>query len=280
MSEHASDFAHEHLVSAEQLTQFRKDGFLVLPKVCSPAAIARIRPAVCETWQKNRLDVRPMAERDTYGRAFTQGLNLGLRDRRVFSFAYGRLFAKLAADLMGVPGVRMFLDEAFFKEPGSGHTPWHQDQAAWPFDATGGVTLWIPLMEMTPEMGTLTFAAGSHHHQQLVDADISDESDAALSALVSQHRFPEVAVGAIAVGDVTAHDGWMVHRAGANPTGVCREAYAMHYFADGARVTQPSSPVRARILKHFAPDLQPGDLAASEWWRQVFPEIEPLVRTL
>ena len=33
---------------------------------------------------------------------------------------------------MGVAGVRMYHDQALYKEPGGGITPWHVDQVYWP----------------------------------------------------------------------------------------------------------------------------------------------------
>lgn len=280
MPDQHPDFSREHPLPPEVIAGYRRDGHTVLRNVLSPDEVAPYLPLIRKAWSEHKLSDRPLAERDTYGRAFTQALNLGLRDRRIFRFAYGRRFAKIAADLMGVPAVRMFLDEVFFKEPGSGPTPWHQDQPVWPIDAERGITLWVPLMDITPEMGTLTFASGSHRYGRLVDADISDESDAVLTSLVAERRLAQFPVGGIRVGDITAHDGWMVHRAGANTTGLTREVYSMHYFADGARVIVPDIPERARILEHFAPGLRPGDLAASERWRLVYPELDPLLRTL
>jgi hypothetical protein len=276
MSDELPDLSRAHDIDADEVARFRRDGCVVLRGVALEREIVPYRPLIHASWGRNKLDARPLAERDTYGRAFTQALNLGLRDARVFRFAYARRFAKIAADLMGVSGVRMFLDEAFFKEPGSGPTPWHQDQSTWPFDAERGVTLWIPLMNVTADLGLLTFAGGSHHAKQLVGADISDESDAALERVVVERGYPRLSFGAMTIGDVTAHDGWMVHRADRNQTNEIREVYAMHYFADGARVVQPDNPARARILEHFAPGLRPGDLAASDRWRRVYPDLDPL----
>jgi len=276
----ANPFAVEHPLDEAAIESFRRDGYVVLRDVFPREAIAPLLGPIRAAWAANKLNDLPMEQRDTYGRAFTQALNLGLRDARIFSFAYGKLFAGIAARLMGVPSVRMFLDEAFFKEPGSGPTPWHQDQAVWPFDARRGLTIWVPLMDVAEEMGTLTFAAGSHTDRELTGADISDESDRALARLVEERGFPLHEVGAIRLGDVTAHDGFLIHRAGQNRTRAIREAYAMHYFSDGARVLAPDNPSRRRILEHFAPGLRPGDLAASERWRLVYPEAEPLARTL
>jgi hypothetical protein len=39
-----------------------------------------------------------------------------------------RRLAGIAAQLMGVDSVRLYHDQALFKESGGGRTPWHCDQ--------------------------------------------------------------------------------------------------------------------------------------------------------
>src|SRR6185312_281663 len=105
---------------------------------------------------------KSLAERDTYHKAFIQVDGLWRRDERVRKFVLARRFGKVAADLMGVDGVRVYMDQALFKEPGGGHTPWHQDQYYWPLDTHNTITMWMPLVDIDVQMGMLTFASGSH----------------------------------------------------------------------------------------------------------------------
>jgi hypothetical protein len=257
-----------------QIQAYRTDGFAVLRGVATAAEIAAFRPLIRAAWETHRLDRRPMEARDTYGRSFTQSIHLGIKEPAIRRFAHARRFARLAAQLMGVPAVRMFLDEAFFKEPGAGPTPWHQDQPVWPFDATQGLSLWIPLMPVTPEMGMLTFARGSHREGQILAADISDKSEEALRAHVVERDQELVTVHDLQVGDVTAHNGWTVHRADANQTGEMREVYALHFFVDGARIGDAKHPAQARLLKAFGRGLKPGDLADGPFWPLVYQDDE------
>src|SRR6185295_14989007 len=55
-------------------------------------------------------------------------------------------FARVAALLLGVCGVRLYHDQALFKEPGGRPTPWHRDQYYWPLDTDDTVTMWMPLV--------------------------------------------------------------------------------------------------------------------------------------
>ncbi len=81
--------------------------------------------------------------------------------RSAGDFTLSPRFAELAAGLVGVPGIRLY-DQALFKEPGGGITPWHQDQGYWPLRGCVPVTKWIPLVDVTAEMGgSMSFTRGS-----------------------------------------------------------------------------------------------------------------------
>ncbi len=86
----------------------------------------------------------------------------------------------MAAALLGVERVRLYHDQALCKEAGGGRTPWHQDQYYWPLDADRTITMWMPLIDLPDEIGSMTFASGSHLLGDLGGYAISDESDRAL----------------------------------------------------------------------------------------------------
>ncbi len=62
------------------------------------------------------------------------------------------------SQLFGVKNVRLCHDQALIKEAGGGITPWHQDAMYWPLDGTKCITMWMPLVDITTDMGVLTFA--------------------------------------------------------------------------------------------------------------------------
>ena len=112
-----------------------------------------------------------------YGKAFLKGMNLWLKDEGLRRFVLAGRFAKIAADLLGVEDVRVYHDQALRKEPGGGITPWHQEQHYWPLDADNTIAMWMPLVDVSPEMGTMRFASGSHLDGYLGDMPISDDSE-------------------------------------------------------------------------------------------------------
>lgn len=253
----------DYRVSPEQIAQYHRDGHILLRGVASQAEIDAYRPVIREAVSRYNTEKRPLETRDTYGRAFLQIMNLWVREEALHRFVLARRFAKVAADLMGVPGVRIYHDQALFKEPGGGHTPWHQDQYYWPLDSDKTITMWMPLVDVSPDMGTLIFASRSQTEGHLGKLPISDESEAVFRRFVAERGYNLVHTGGMTAGDATFHSGWTLHAAPGNPSTVTREVMTIIYFADGARVLEPDNPNRQRDSARWLPGLNPGDLAAS-----------------
>jgi ectoine hydroxylase-related dioxygenase (phytanoyl-CoA dioxygenase family) len=243
---------------------FRRNGHCVVRGLASPDAVAAIRPLVEEAAARRTAGVAPLAERDTYGKAFLQATNLWRLDDTIRSFVFDPRFARVAAILMGVEGVRLYHDQALIKESGGGPTPWHQDQRYWPLDTTDTVTMWMPLADVGGEVGSMIFATGSHLLGDLGGPVISDESEALFAAVVRDRALPEDTHGALAAGDATFHAGWTLHRAGDNPTTAPRPVMTIIYYADGARVTEPADDYQRFDLATWLKGSAPGDLADGE----------------
>ncbi|HKX84923.1 MAG TPA: phytanoyl-CoA dioxygenase family protein, partial [Pyrinomonadaceae bacterium] len=179
-------------------------------------------------------------------------------------FVFEKKFAEIAADLLGVEKVRLYHDQALFKESGGGHTPWHQDKYYWPLDTDKMITMWMPLIDIDEEMGIITFASGSHTRGLIDNVEISDESEAVYDRYVSENEFPIEKATALKAGDATFHLGWTVHSAGPNRSSTIREVMTVIFFADGAKVTEPINKHQQADLEAWLPGLRPGDLADSE----------------
>jgi ectoine hydroxylase-related dioxygenase (phytanoyl-CoA dioxygenase family) len=255
--------AEPWVLDERAIRAFRTDGHVRVDRLATPEEVAAFRPAIVETGPRCRYDDRPLAERDTYGRAFVQMFNLWTKDERVRAFVFARRFARAAAELMGVAGVRLYHDQALFKEPGGGFTPWHQDQFYWPLDTEHTITLWMPLVPVTPEMGPMTFASGSQRLGKLSDLPISDASEAAFQTAVEAHGLACTEPERFAAGDASFHAGWTLHRAPPNRTNRMREVMTVIYFADGARVGPLDHPNRRFDRDVRLPGCEPGQPAAS-----------------
>lgn len=253
-----------YVVTQPQVEEFQRNGHVLLRAVASPEEIAAYRPAILAARARFGAERTPLENRDTYGKAFLKGMNLWEKDERVRQFVLARRFGKLASDLLGVRGVRIYHDQALLKEPGGGLTPWHQDQHYWPLDTDDTVTMWMPLADVTPEMGAIRFASGSHQRGYLGDRPISDESEIRFEEFIRTEGFSVAPGSAMAAGDATFHYGWTLHGAPANTTTRAREVMTVIWFADGARVTEPGNENRRRDLDRWLHGLRPGNPAAGE----------------
>lgn len=240
---------------------FARDGHVVLRSVASGDEVAAYRSAIKAGVERLSTETRPIEERDTYGKAFLQVPNLWRHDDAVARFVLGPRFATLAAELLGVDAVRLYHDQALFKEPGGGPTPWHQDGFYWPLDTDRTVTMWMPLVDVPAGM---EWVSGSHLQGDLGRFEISDESEAHFRRVIAERDLPVSAAGPLRAGDATFHAGWALHRAPGNDTDTMREVMTVIWFADGTRVGPADSKPRQNDLRTWLPGLQPGDLAASE----------------
>ena len=249
----------------EHIQELRRDGHTRLRGVCSPGELAAYRAVINNAARRCNTETRPLSERDAYGKAFLQIMNLWALDEDVKQFSRARRFAKIAADLMGVSGVRLYHDQALFKEPGGGPTPWHQDQYYWPLDTDQTITMWMPLVDVPLEVGSMTFGTGTHQLGYLGELQISEESDRAFEQMIADRKIPLHNYGAMKAGDATWHYGWTLHGAPGNPTPNVREVMTIIYIADGARVTDPQgNRNRQDDIERWMPGLVPGDLVQTE----------------
>jgi hypothetical protein len=251
-------------VTPEQTTRYQRDGHILLRGVATKAEIAAYRPVILEARDKYGAESTPLAQRDTYGKAFLKGMNLWPKDGGVKKFVLARRFAKIAAELLGVDGVRVYHDQALLKEAGGGLTPWHQDQHYWPLLTDNTITMWMPLVDVTPEMGTMHFASGSHKNGYLGDLPISDESEIKFEQFIQERGYAKVPGNAMAAGDATFHYGWTLHGAPGNSSNRNREVMTIIWYPDGTRVGPLDNANRLRDRNRWMPELNPGDLAASE----------------
>ena len=256
--------AFSNSADAAAIEAFARDGHILMRGVATPDEIAMYRPAISAAAARYSAETRPIEDRDTYGKAFLQVTNLWRRDDAVKRFVFERKFARIAAALLGVEKVRLYHDQALFKEPNGGFTPWHQDQYYWPLDTDRTITMWMPLVDIDVEMGMLTFASGSHKKGPIRSLGISDESEAAYNEYIADNQFPITKADRMSAGDATFHMGWTIHSAGGNRSATAtREVMTIIYFADGAKVAEPQNDNQAADLAAWLGGRRPGETADS-----------------
>ncbi len=209
---------------------FRRDGFVHVEGVLTGQEVARFRAAVDRAVATRKAgDSRALDERSPYEQSFTQCEYLWEDFADVAPLTFHPRIAGLAARLIGADAVRLWHDQALYKEAGGRETDAHQDHAYWPVAESAMLTAWIPLVDVDETMGAMGYVPGTQDGQcEYVDIFGKPGSGAALEA---KHAAP-VFVPARA-GDVIFHAARTVHMARGNRSGATRKVHTAIYFADG-----------------------------------------------
>lgn len=227
----------DYPLTQSQIDQYRRDGFIQLDDVITGDTLARMRSVIehaveIETNQSGGKS-DPNRTPSTYEKIFNQKVNLWQRHPEVATYSLSKALGRIAQRLEGRP-MRIWHDQALFKEPGKGNnrTPWHQDAVYWPHtDRWHQTTVWIALKDATTQNGCMAFVEGTHSLGPLPAVDLGDPQDLFDSAphLRPVHPNPRP----LRAGSVTFHNGLTFHYAGPNKSDGTREAFAIIYMPDG-----------------------------------------------
>jgi len=255
---------NEHYPLTEsQIQQFREDGFIKLKNVFSKETFDKYSPTISRLVQEeNRMADLPMEERTTYQKAFIQIGNLWQKDETAKEFTFSKRLARIAAELMGTRGTRMYHDQALFKEENGGFTPWHADEYYWPLATEKCCTVWIPLQETSLEMGPIAFAEGSHQFTYGRNFKISDESEEKIQKVLLEEDYRYVQEP-FDLGEVSFHYGWTFHRAEGNETGRAREVMTVIYMDVDMRLKEPENENQVRDRAGCCPGVEEGEIIDS-----------------
>ena len=251
------DLNGSHALTEADIAFLRENGYIKLKDVLEPETV-RFFDAVITGQVKllNTMDL-PMEQRSTYQKAFLQVTNIWTKDETVKAFSFAPKLARLAAELLEVSGVRMYHDQALYKEPGGGITPWHADQYYWPVSGDRTITAWIPLQETRAEMGPLAFARKTHRMALGRELEISDESEQLIQKSLKEAQ-ADIEETPFSLGEVSYHLGWTFHRAGANTSREPRRVMTMIYIDEDIRLIEPKTKPHENDRKNWCPGVEIG----------------------
>ena len=244
-----------------QINFYRENEFIKLKNVFTREEVGYYKDYIFRKTLELNTNLKPMEERNTYDKAFIQVINLWRECEKVKEFVFGRRLAGIAAALMEVDGVRLYHDQALFKEGKGGFTPWHADQQYWPLATDKTITAWIPLQEVTMDMGPLSFAGGSHKVHDFRGLEISDDSEGIIGKFMEK---TDVECSAYELGEVSFHSGWMYHRAPANTSGKMRGVMTVIYMDKDMVLKEPENSNQVHDGENFCPGIKVGELCDSE----------------
>ena len=154
-------------VSSEQIDEYRRDGVLVVENFLDDDELAVWRKNVDEAVEQRedrKLADGSMRSSDSfYDRVFTQRLNLWMDHAGMRELILDERIGKLAAELSGVDGIRVWHDQALIKEPWANPTAWHLDNPYWSFSSSNAISIWIALYDASLNIVCLFFLPVTHH---------------------------------------------------------------------------------------------------------------------
>ncbi|MCA6409370.1 MAG: phytanoyl-CoA dioxygenase family protein [Cytophagales bacterium] len=249
-------------ISDEQISFYQKNRYIKLKQVLNQETLDFFNNAITVRVSKMKTIDTPLEQRSTYGKAFLQLFNLWCEDEVVKKLIFSKRLGKIASDLMQTDGVRIYHDQALFKEGGGGITPWHADQYYWPLQTDKTVTAWMPLQATPLELGPLEFSAASHQIVEGRELEISDESEAVIQQKLRVTDFKHV-IEPFDAGEISFHSGWVFHRAGANVTDQMRKVMTIIFMDKDMKLKAPENKTQINDWNTWCPGATVGEVINS-----------------
>jgi hypothetical protein len=223
-------------LTAEQVAEFRREGFLVLDKPMIPESeLAACRAILMDmiSGGKGRSEGRniDLIARDGGDDVISPSvLQPSMYSRELRNFAYRTTALAIARQLIG-PKAEFAGDHTIFKPSHKGGpTPWHQDEA---FREPGfeyqEISIWIAMTASTPENGAMAYIPRSHLLGVLPHRLNGGSKQANTIECCAGFDPDAAAVRPIPAGAMIIHDARTVHGALGNKTSASRLAYILQY---------------------------------------------------
>ena len=232
------------MLTQEQLSQYREDGFLLVTEPLLPEdEVSFVEERVDRLYDRwdtlpRRLTPRPSGEvNPPIARVnWLNALDPVLAHCQVLETCRG-----LAAAILGSNRVWCRFDAAVYKYPGAGNVEWHKDFALTSLGTPKrSVHFWVPLNDHAGDAGTLMFVPGSHR-DVFGKSHVGKRSSASHSANLSDDVTP---VGVpLSVGSFSIYTPWTTHGSDANLSGQTRKALVLEFSTgvwSAARQVGPS----------------------------------------
>ena len=145
------------VLKSSVLDQFATDGYVATGSLLTADEIDAFAPAIDRAVARRTADeTRALADKSEYEQSFVQCMRLWETDPEVAPLTFHPVLAQAAAELLGVDRVRLWQDQALYKEPGGRITDAHQDAPFWPIGDAPLVSAWIPLAGPSPSCSSPT----------------------------------------------------------------------------------------------------------------------------
>ncbi|MET3114557.1 phytanoyl-CoA hydroxylase [Pedobacter sp. CG_S7] len=231
-------------LTKQQIKDFQTNGFIVIEDFLSPEELEKWRIAVMEAVSERKgikmpgkdvqvgMDDGINDDSAYFSKVFDQLLNLWQTNDKVKEVMLDERIRKMAAQLSGADGIRIWHDQALFKRPWANPTSWHLDTPFWSFSDRKALSIWVALDDATLENGCLYFIPGSFKETTFENQGIGKNMDGIFQAYPQFAQTVSVSAK-MKAGSCSFHNGLTIHGAGANMTSGHRRAMTCAYMPDG-----------------------------------------------
>jgi ectoine hydroxylase-related dioxygenase (phytanoyl-CoA dioxygenase family) len=224
-------------LTQEQIQFYQDNGFVVIDNFLTPDELALWRQYVDEAVRQREdrklADGRMRAGDSYYDNVFVQRINLWQDHAGMRQLMLDARLGKMAADLAGVDGIRIWHDQALIKQPWANPTGWHLDNPYWSFYSRQAISIWVALDDATLENGCLYFLPGTHQTATFDNSGIG-QNIGDLFKVYPQWASIKSVAAPMKAGSCSFHNGLTAHGAGANMTPGWRRAMTCAYMPDGS----------------------------------------------
>jgi ectoine hydroxylase-related dioxygenase (phytanoyl-CoA dioxygenase family) len=178
-------------------------------------------------------------------------MNIWMTSAPARSLVLDERLGRIAADLAGVDGMRIWLDQALVKEPYANPTAFHLDVPYWSFRSDQALTIWIALGDATLQNGCMCYIPGSHHLRRYDNIQIGKEIGS-LFEVYPEWGDLEPVPCPVRAGGAVVHNGLTAHAAGANMSPRRRFAVTIAYMPDGSTYNGQQDMLPAAYVERLA----------------------------
>ena len=264
----AYDFPLLTRIGDDEISRFRRDGFLIVEGLLSDERVAALRDSFPKVFAgKFDTGVYPdewyWREGMSLPDVTRHMANAWKSDLTIARLALSSDIGHAAARLAGWPGIKLGQDTLWWKPPQTKAIALHQDTSFMDFlEPPQTITCWVTLDDTRRDAGTLEYVPGSHlwpiatlPDDFFVAADYRARMKAAAEAAGISN--PEPVFIEIPAGSCVFHAGEIWHGSGPNTTGdKMRRSVGVHMIREDARFSdRPGGYIYRRYQRTGDPEL-------------------------
>lgn len=255
-------------LTAEQIRDFNRDGFLVVENLIDENTVERLRESFDALFRGDfETGISPDEvnwQEETGDPSLTRQICNGWKSNKQIASVVSRQdIGKAIATLGGWPGTRIMIDNVIWKPAGTRSLNYHQDNAylAW-YTPSDLLSCWIALDKTNADGGTLEFVRGSHRWQaSKPEGQFHGPDDYQRYMRLAAEREgvePEIVHVEVPPGGGSFHHGWTWHGSGYNAGETPRRSLVLHGMRSDVRynpenLSQGTGPIYSRY-KHLDDD--------------------------